>query len=302
MVRLLLGGAVIAWISLGVHLGLGQLVEVDPETLARYVAPVVEESLKGAVLIVLLRRHRVGFMVDAAISGFAVGAGFATVENVHYFLVLSNPQLLLWILRGFSTAVMHGGVTAIMAVLSKHLAERWGSTRLGVFLPGLAAAIVLHSSFNHFFLSPDQTAAALLIILPTVFFLVFRSSERATRSWLGIGFDTDSELFEVIDSGRVSDTRIGAYLQSLKEHFPGEAVADMLCLIRLHLELSIQAKGILLARQSGFELEPDPEVEERFVELRYLEKSIGKTGLLALSPIFNMSSRDLWQFYMLGKK
>ncbi len=106
----------------------------------------------------------------------------------------------------------------------------------------------------------------------------------------------------MIDSGRLSDTRIGAYLQSLKEHFPGEAVADMLCLIRLHLELSIQAKGILLARQSGFELEPDPEVEERFVELRYLEKSIGKTGLLALSPIFNMSSRDLWQFYMLGKK
>jgi hypothetical protein len=36
--------------------------------------------------------------------------------------------------------------------------------------------------------------------------------------------------------------------------------------------------------------------------MRYLEKSIGKTGLLAMEPILHWSSRDLWQLYMLGKK
>jgi len=68
----------------------------------------------------------------------------------------------------------------------------------------------------------------------------------------------------------------------------------------VRLELSIRAKGILLMRQSGFEAPPDPEVEERFTELTYLEKSIGRTGLRALNPVFSISDRDLWQYHMLA--
>ena len=51
---------------------------------ARYLAPLVEESLKALVIIYLFRSSRIGFLVDAAIMGFAVGAGFALVENFHY--------------------------------------------------------------------------------------------------------------------------------------------------------------------------------------------------------------------------
>ena len=48
----------------------------------------VEESLKGALVIYLIVRRRIGFFVDAAIAGFAVGAGFATLENAYYALEL----------------------------------------------------------------------------------------------------------------------------------------------------------------------------------------------------------------------
>jgi hypothetical protein len=140
----------------------------------------------------------------------------------------------------------------------------------------------------------------LLLTLPVVFALVFRASEGATRSWLGVGFDTDSELLETMSSGRMSETRIGAYLESLRERFEPEVLVDMLCLIRLHLELSVKAKGILLAREVGFEVEPDQDARAQLDELRHLEKTIGPTGRLALKPIFNMSSRDLWQVYLLG--
>ena len=34
-------------------------------------------------------------------------------------------------------------------------------------------------------------------------------------------------------------------------------------------------------------------------ELRYLEGSIGKTGLRALRPLLRMSPKDLWQLYLL---
>ena len=75
----------------------------------------------------------------------------------------------------------------------------------------------------------------------------------------------------------------------------------MVCLLRLRLELSIRAKGILLARQAGFDVPPDPDMEGRFAELRFLEHGIGRTGLLAMSPLFHFSDRDLWQYHMIGK-
>jgi RsiW-degrading membrane proteinase PrsW (M82 family) len=293
-------GAVAAGVSLLVNRGLVAL-GLDLDLLARYAAPAVEETLKGATVIYLLRRNRIGFLVDAAIRGFAVGAGFAAVENAHYFIVLEDTNPVLWFLRGFGTAIMHGGVTATMAILAKHSADRRGRATAATYLPALLLAATLHSLFNHFLLTPKQSALVLLLTLPPVFTLVFRASQRSTRSWLGVGFDTDSELLESMSSGRMSETRIGAYLESLRNRFPPEMLVDMLCLIRLHLELSVKAKGILLAREAGFEVGPDQEVRDQLDELRHLEHTIGRTGTMALKPIFNMSSRDLWQVHLLRR-
>ena len=291
-------GGVAAVVSLVVNQQLEVGAGVDGATLTRYVAPVIEEILKGLIIVLLIARNRVGFLVDAAIFGFAVGAGFAAVENIHYFASLRDSSVTLWLVRGFGTAVMHGSVTAIMAIISKQFEETRGGAHLWVFLPGLLVATVLHSAFNHFFFTPTVTTMLILVILPTLFVAVFHLSETRTRDWLGTGFDADAELLELIGSGRVAEDRIGAYLQELRERFPPTTVADMLCLLRLRLELSIRAKGILLARQSGFELPPDPETDARFAELNYLEHSIGKTGLLAMSPLFHFSDRDLWQYHM----
>jgi len=84
---------------------------------------------------------------------------------------------------------------------------------------------------------------------------------------------------------------VGQYLQSLKEKFPGELVADMLCMLRIHLELSIRAKGILLMREHGFKPKEEPDIRDKFAELEYLEKSVGKTGMLAIKPFLHTTSR-----------
>ena len=97
----------------------------------------------------------------------------------------------------------------------------------------------------------------------------------------------------------VSKSRIGSYLGELKERFEPSVVVDMLCLLRLRCELSIRAKGILLARQAGFELPADPETAARFTELRFLERNIGATGLLAMKPVFHFNDHDLWQYHLL---
>jgi RsiW-degrading membrane proteinase PrsW (M82 family) len=58
-----------------------QWLDVDFTTYTRYFAPLVEEALKALIIWVLMRNNRIGFVVDAAIFGFAVGAGFAIFEN-----------------------------------------------------------------------------------------------------------------------------------------------------------------------------------------------------------------------------
>ncbi|HUL95308.1 MAG TPA: PrsW family glutamic-type intramembrane protease [Usitatibacter sp.] len=271
-------------------------------TYTRYVAPPVEELLKALVIVALVRTHRVGFLVDAAIFGFGVGAGFAVVENGVYVQQLREASAGLWVVRGFGTAIMHGGATAIFAVAGLAMTERAREAAgWGAFMPGLAVAVVLHSAYNHLLPFPRASTLGILVVLPVVFYAVFRRSEEAVSGWLGHGFDADTEMLDLINSGRLSDSPVGRYLHALKDRFHGHVVADLLCYLRLYTELALRAKGILLMRESGFEVPVDEATRAKFAEMRYLESSIGKTGLLAIQPMLHMSHKDLWQLYMLGK-
>jgi hypothetical protein len=74
------------------------------------------------------------FLVDAAQLGFAVGAGFAVVENIQYLRSLADASIALWLVRGLGTAVLHGATTAIFAMMSK-TARRSKSGTEGVAVP-----------------------------------------------------------------------------------------------------------------------------------------------------------------------
>lgn len=294
-------GFLVAVASLGVWIAASRMTNVDRIMYARYVAPVVEELLKSAYLVYLIRSQKMGFMVDAAIIGFAVGAGFAIVENVHYIQGLPDPRVAIWIVRGFGTAIMHGGTTAVFGIMSKSLYDQKERKSFAIFLPGFLIAVLVHSFYNHFFLNPIISTVLIHLLLPLVILTVFYRSERATRQWLGSQFDTDQELLDIINSGRVSDTHLGVFFRSIRESFSPEVVVDMLCYLRLHVELAIHAKGMLLMRDAGFDPQPSPEVRSKIVELEHLHKSIGKTGQLAIHPLVHTSSRDLWQLNLLDK-
>ena len=240
-------------------------------------------------------------MVDGAIYGFAIGAGFAAVENIHYSLSIPDAGIFLWIIRGFGTAVMHGGTTSILAILSINISERRPSPKLYHVLPGLLCAISIHSFFNVSVFGVHVTTAAQLVILPLLIAVIFTKSEKTLRDWLELGMDTDVLILEHIIKGKISETKIGKFLDSLKGKFPGEVVADMLCYLRIYLELAIRAKGMLMMQGIGFKIPVDAEIKEKFAELGYLEKSIGKTGKLAISPMLHGNTRDLWQMYLIDR-
>jgi len=282
------------------NVGAAALLDIEFVTLTRYVAPFIEEFLKAIIIIALVRNNRVGFLVDAAIFGFAVGAGFAIFENLYYLQVAPGMQLGTWIVRGFGTAIMHGGATAIFAIVSHTLMGQHPTKGRVLLLPGFIVAAIAHSVYNHFFFAPITNTLIILASLPVLLTVVFQQSERSVSDWLGMGFDADTELLQIINSGKFSTSNVGMYLHSLKQKFEGPVVVDLLCYLRLHTELSIRAKGLLMMREQGFKDKPGEETKAKLEELKFLESSIGTTGLLAMKPFMRMSQKDLWQFYMLA--
>lgn len=272
------------------------------EHLTRYVAPVTEEMLKGLIIGVFIARNRIGFLVDASIFGFAVGAGFALIENLYYLGILPDAGIGVWIVRGFGTAVMHGGATALFAVAAQAFAEQRERPRILDFAPGLLVAAAIHSLFNHFFLSPVLSTVIVMAVLPVTAIVVVELSERTVERWLDVGFDADARLLELIRSGNLSDSPVGKYLRSLREHFQPDVLVDLICYLRLRVELALRAKGLLMMQENGFKVEIPPEVDASLKELTYLEKNIGPTGLAALKPFLQVSRKDLWQLSLLKGK
>jgi len=297
----MLVGALIAGVSYWLN---GLLLDASGlrfVTYSRYVSPPIEETLKALVIVHLVRTRRVGMLVDGAIFGFAIGTGFGVVENLFYLASRPEAPLALHMVRGFGTAIMHGGATCIFAIVSVALADKRPDSVASVFLPGLAAAVLLHSGFNHLLVRPGVATLAVLVTLPPLVYFVFQRSEQSLRQWLDADLDSDMELLALLTSGNLEESHVGRYLHSLREKYHGAIVADMLCYLRLHCELAMRAKGVLLMRESGMEAEIDEDTRANLVELQYLERSIGRAGQLALRPVLTMTSKDLWQICLLER-
>jgi RsiW-degrading membrane proteinase PrsW (M82 family) len=294
-------GAVAAGVSYPLNGALLDLTDLSFQAYVRYVSPFVEEFVKALILVHLVSTRRIGLLVDATIAGFAVGTGFALVENLYYLALRPDAQTEVQVIRGFGTAIMHGGATAIFGIVSVALSERRGDATVAVFVPGWLGAVALHSAFNHLLVAPLFATLAILLALPPVVYFVFQHSERSLRHWLEADLDSDIELLRLIDSGEVSGSHVGTFLDSLKHSYRGEVVADMLCYLRLHGELALRAKGMLLMRESGIEDELDEETRAKLTELEYLERSIGRSGQLALRPLLLVTGKDLWQMELLRR-
>ena len=299
VLQALAAGAIAALVALVINTRLIDAANVPIPLVTRVIAPVIEELLKLAFVVYAVRRRCVGFPVDAAIVGFAVGTGFALVENAYYLVAVESAGAWLWLVRGFGAAILHGAATGIAAIVSQALMARRPGQGWRVFVPGTIAAIALHAVYNQFVLPPVVSTLVLLAVLPPLVLLTFDRSEHATRDWMSAGLDLDVELLKLVLSEEFGDTRLGGYLNELRSRFSGPVVADMFCLMRLELEIGIRAKGMLLAREAGLDLPVDDDLLASLAEVRYLEKAIGPTGLLALAPLQVSSDRDAWHKFLL---
>lgn len=286
------GGATLAAWLLNTRLALW--LDWSPHSYSCYVAPVVEEWLKASILVWLIGSKRAGFMIDAALYGFAAGAGFAFAENLFYLAAIAEPQLAFMTIRGFGTAIMHCGTTALLGVITLGALETGKKLPAGL-IPGLLLAMVIHSAFNHFYLNPLLQTLLVVIVVPASLVIIFRLNEKQLEKWLEIEFFSEASLLAQMHKGEFSESKSGKYLSRFKAYFPPETIIDLYCYISLYLELSLKAKRNLLLTECGLPVITEAGMNEKLKEFTHLRKILGKSGELALSPLLKLKQRDLWK-------
>jgi protease PrsW len=273
---------------------------------SRYVAPVIEESLKALVIIGLFATDRVGFKLDAAIAGFAVGAGFSVFENAYLLTLFPGANLGVWLVRGFGTAVMHGGATALFAVIthefSEHQAHRQGRhARLypWVFLPGLVVAIAIHSAFNHLPGEPLLAMLAAMLVIPLTILAVLSKGGVTAHDWLEHDHEGHARMLADIRGGRFTETEEGRALTAMAKRFPPRIANEVAAWIELQLTLVLRAEEVLLAHERGERLEVGEAERVAFHRLDALGRDIGHAARHAMQPHLPFTRSDLYELHML---
>ena len=67
------------------------------------------------------------------------------------------------------------------------------------------------------------------------------------------------------------------------------------------VELSAEAQGKPIARSAGLEVQADDDTRTALDEYKHLQRSIGRTDLIALKPLSVTSDRDHWHTHLLGR-
>lgn len=305
--------AILILLALGAAAGVlsypvsGRLLDAMPlgfSNYSRFVAPWIEEALKGAAIVWLFARNRIGFKLDAAISGFAIGAGFSVVENCIYLVRYHELEVGVWMVRGLGTAIMHGGSAALFAICAHQLneamargqASQW-RLRPGRFVPGYLLAVGVHTAFNQF---PDQPLIAMvaaLIVLPLAILLAFRFGEVEARGWLAAETVSHRAALAELRCGDFPDTPSGRLVEALAGRANGSVSPALIReYLEVHTELVLRAEELLSGGSAG-------EAERTlFKRLRDLRAELGRTTLATLAPMLPFTREELWEMRELDQR
>lgn len=121
------------------------------------ISPIVEESLKLVGLSFISLNHEFDDALDGLLYGFAIGIGFAMMENWFYFAAKVDPLTIgigAWVAvilyRSLFDTIAHGCFTGLAGVLLGMLKsrDRFSQYYYIALIPGLFIAILLHMAFN----------------------------------------------------------------------------------------------------------------------------------------------------------
>lgn len=275
---------------------------------SRFVAPWIEELAKGLAIVALFWFNRIGYKLDAVISGFAIGAGFSVVENIIYLTRFPELTANVWMVRGLGTAVMHGTTCAVLAATAHEFAER--ETRGAAaeydfnplwFVPGYLLAVGIHTAFNQF---PDKPLLAMIGILATAPFIVmaiFRFGAVEAQKWLSEERAETRAALAAWEGGRFPDDESGRKIAALVGRADDKTAERMREYCRLLTWLLLQAEDTLHDQAEDTE-KLHIHGRQAFERLDALRRELGKTNVAALNALLPYSRNDYWEISELKER
>jgi RsiW-degrading membrane proteinase PrsW (M82 family) len=269
---------------------------------SRFVAPWIEEAIKAVIMILLFRLNRIGYKLDAVISGFAVGAGFSVVENILYLTIYPQYGTGTWLVRGFGTAIMHGTTLAVLAAIAHEFAER--ETRQSAahfdfsllwFVPGYGVAVALHTAFNQF---PDRPLIAMMgaiLIAPVVLIAILSFGTAEAQRWLAAESAEHHEQLDALRGGRWPDGAAGEKVAALAARLDPEAAKRVRRYWEVQAWLVAEAEQTMMEEAEGDAAIEADEVRSAFAELDGLKRALGRSTWTALQSLLPFSRNDYWE-------
>ena len=283
----------------------GRLIDVLPigfSNYSRFVAPWIEEAIKGVIMIGLFRFNRIGYKLDAVISGFAIGAGFSVVENILYLIIYPDYGTGTWLVRGLGTAVMHGTTLAILAAVAHELSER--ETREAAadyqfnllwFVPGYLIAVAIHTTFNQF---PDKPLLAMLgamVLAPIALIGIFSFGTAEAERWLSKEYAEHKAQLAALAAGKWPDSEAGRRIAALAGRLDGEAAKRVQRYWEVLARLVVEAEETMIEEAEGDVEINRGEVRANFAELDGLQRALGRSTYAALKALLPFSRNDYWE-------
>jgi protease PrsW len=283
----------------------GRLLDALPigfSMYSRFVAPWIEEAIKAIIMIVLFRINRIGYKLDAVISGFAIGAGFSVVENIIYLTIFPNYATGTWLVRGFGTAIMHGTTLAVLAAIAHEFAER--ETREAAadfdfsllwFVPGYGIAVALHTAFNQF---PDRPLIAMLgsvLIAPIALIAILSFGTAEAERWLKTEYAEHRAQLEALRAGRWPDTPAGRKIAALADRLDAESAKRIRRYWELMAWLVAEAEETMIEEEEGDAVFDPNRIRSTIAELDGLKRALGRSTFAALQALLPFSRNDYWE-------
>lgn len=269
---------------------------------SRFVAPWIEEALKAIVMIGLFWFNRIGYKLDAVISGFAIGAGFSVVENIIYLTIYPDYGPGTWLVRGLGTAVMHGTTLALLGAVAHEFAERETRDAAGDFnfsllwfLPGYLIAVAIHTAFNQF---PDRPMTAMIgaaVFAPVAVMAIFHFGTTEAQRWLVAECQEHSVQLAALRDGKWPEGLAGKKIAALADRLDPEAAKRVRRYWELQAWLVVQAEETMMEEAAGNLSVDEAEVRAAFAELAGLRRALGKSTSAALRALLPFSRNDYWE-------
>ena len=266
----------------------------------RYVAPVIEELLKAAFLIYLVRRPNFTYFVDGAIYGFAVGMGFAVFENYFYLYNFPSDEVGTAVSRVLSTNLMHATASATVGIGLGFARFQRFSGRALLLLGGLAVAILIHVAYNNLV---TRVEGGLMLLLyaagagfggAIIIGLIIKRGLAEQKAWIEetLGAADRVTKGEAAVVQRLADAH--TILAPLAEIFGAEKADQIERFLVLQARLGILRKTVQKLNDEKMRRSVENQMDDIRAQMDDARREVGAYTMMYLRSLFPEEASPVW--------